>query len=268
MSDPATLRPKAARNGVAGAPEGSTPEREVRVELVDIHAVDAENLAKERLSWLSQDERSRYERIVFAEKKHEYLVTRVLCRQLLGKLLGDSPAQLAFDLGAYGRPELRASSSCNPDAVRVRFNLSNTRGLVACAVTWDFDVGVDVEDMERNTATTAVADRFFSPHEVSALRALAPHHQARRFFELWTLKEAYIKARGLGLAIPLESFSFVVSEAGRPGIDFEPSVGDEPTAWCFEQAFPSPTHAMAIAARVEPREAPLRIVVAWTSLSP
>jgi 4'-phosphopantetheinyl transferase len=136
---------------------------------------------------------------------------------------------------------------------------------VACAVAWDRDIGVDVEHMDRRTETTAVADRFFSPSEVEALRRLPPSEQRRRFFELWTLKEAYIKARGLGLAIPLESFSFSFYERAPPGIGFAESLPDDPRTWRFEQTFPSDAHAMALAARAAPGES-LRIGVEWTAL--
>ena len=237
-------------------------EREIRVFLVDPDQLDAGALAQSHLDWLATDERERYQRLVFAEKKHEFLVTRVLARRVLSQWAERPPESLAFDLGPYGRPELRQA----PNAPRrLRFNLSNTRGLVACAVAWDRDVGVDVEHMDRRTEATAVADRFFSPMEVEALMRLETNTQRRRFFELWTLKEAYIKARGLGLAIPLESFSFSLDQSGPPAIAFADSLPDHPDTWCFEQSFPSDRHAMALAARVTPG-ASLRIEVEWLAL--
>ena len=239
--------------------------QEIRVFLVDPERTDAGALAQAHLGWLAREEHERYQRLVFAEKKHEFLVTRVLVRRVLAGLLGRSPVGLAFDLGPYGRPELRGPPS--DGAGRLRFNLSNTRGLVACAVAWNRDVGVDVEHVDRRTETTAIADRFFSPAEVEGLMRLDPSEQRRRFFELWTLKEAYIKARGLGLAIPLESFSFSLGHAGPPTIAFAESLHDDPHSWRFEQSFPCPTHAMALAVRVEPQE-PVSIALQWLDLAP
>lgn len=231
------------------APDFDAESVEIHLAWVDEH--DPAALRERWLPRLPDDERARYDRYVFAEKKHELLVTRALGRSVLARALGVAPEDLAFELGPYGRPELRAT---HHPPTRLRFNLSNTGGLVACAVAWDRDVGVDVEWMERRTEPTEVAERFFSPSETAALFALPRQHQRRRFFELWTLKEAYIKARGLGLAIPLAHFSFDVGRSAPPSIAFAPELPDAPDTWWFEQAFPSAHHALAIAARVGPGE--------------
>lgn len=240
-------------------------DRDVHVHLVDSDAIDPDALAAARLAWLSTDERERYERYIPARSRHEYLVTRVLCRTLLARHLGVEPAALAFVLGPYGKPELRDPTL--PAGVPLRFNLSNTNGLVACAITRGRDVGVDVEHLNRRTETLSVADRFFSAQETAALFALPASAQRQRFFELWTLKEAYIKARGLGLAIPLGSFSFSLQQGGHPLIGFDASLTDDPSSWWFEQSFPSEAHAMALAVR-EPGGTPLSSRLFWERLSP
>src|SRR6185436_18685723 len=97
---------------------------------------------------------------------------------------------------------------------RLHFNLTNTRGLVACAVSVAHaEVGVDAEALDRSGETVAIADRYFSTEEVRALRALPESAQRQRFFAYWTLKESYIKARGLGLRLPLDQFSFRLGES-------------------------------------------------------
>ncbi len=131
----------------------------------------------------------------------------------------------------------------------IRFNLSNTRGLIACLVALDRDVGVDVEDTERASSAVDIADRFFSPGEVRALRALPQERQRARFFEYWTLKESYIKARGMGLAIPLDQFSFHLDDGPAIGISFDPRLGDDRSAWQFALYQPSARHTMAAAIR-------------------
>ena len=90
------------------------------------------------------------------------------------------------------------------DIAPLSFNLSHTERLIVCLVALDREVGVDAEDTERAGETVEVADRFFSPTEVAALRALPAQSRRRRFFQYWTLKEAYIKARGMGLSLPLK----------------------------------------------------------------
>ena len=245
---------------------------ELRVFLVASERIEPAALAASHLGWLAPDERARYERYVPAQARHEFLVTRVLCRKVLAELLGEAPESLAFDVGAYGKPALRVGGR---EGETLAFNLSNTNGLVACAVARSralpggraLEIGVDVENMDRKTETLSVADRFFSRSEVDALFALPSHAQQRRFFELWTLKEAYIKARGLGLAIPLGSFSFSLELPGAPRIGFDATLEDDPEAWWFEQAFPSSTHALALAVRRSVRT-PMRTSIVWTELLP
>ena len=145
----------------------------------------------------------------------------------------------------------------------LRFNLSNTYGLIACAVTLDRELGVDVEDTERPGETVSIADGFFSRQEIAALRALPPDRQRSRFFDYWTLKEAYIKARGMGLAIPLDQFSFSLDDGPRIGVAFDPALGDDASTWQFEQFALSPRHRTSAAVRRGPGP-DLRFVVRRT----
>src|SRR4029078_6585429 len=111
------------------------------------------------------------------------------------------------------------------------------------------DVGVDVEDRTRKGETVQIADRFFSPVEVAALRALPEERQRERFFDYWTLKEAYIKARGMGLAIPLDQFSFLLEPDMPIRIAFDPRLADDPLAWQFEQFALGGSHQTSAAVR-------------------
>ena len=110
----------------------------------------------------------------------------------------------------HGRPEILDRPAGVPD---LRFNLSHTDGLIACAVTIGREVGVDVEHVGRRL-THDIAGRFFAPREVADLKSLPVAEQPRVFFDYWTLKEAYIKARGFGLALPLGDFAFRPRAAG------------------------------------------------------
>jgi 4'-phosphopantetheinyl transferase len=192
---------------------------------------------------LNAEERERHQRFVFERQRHEYLVTRALCRTTLSRYADVAPQQWQFTCNKYGRPEIAGPSGIP----RLRFNISNTPGLIACLVTLELDAGVDVEDMHRRGETVRIANRYFSPYEVASLHALAAGRQRQRFFEYWTLKESYIKARGMGLAIPLDQFSFHLDHGIPITISFAPQLDDDPQAWQFERRRPSERHMLALA---------------------
>jgi len=203
---------------------------------------------------LTDEEKARRARYIFDKNKLEYLATRTLARTTLSRYARVAPEAWRFTPNQYGRPEISG-----PDgAPRLRFNLSNTVKLVACAVSLDRDVGIDVEDSTRSGETVAIADRFFSDQETKELRALPASRQHRRFFEYWTLKEAYIKARGMGLALPLDGFSFLLGREDRDprdgrgprvGIAIDPKLEDDAATWEFEQFSPDADHFAAVAVR-------------------
>src|SRR5581483_6909574 len=155
-------------------------------------------------SLLSADELARMERFRFEERRHEHLVTRALCRLTLSRYAAVEPAAWQFDANRHGRPEIAA-----PDpGIPLRFNLSNTSSLVACAVTLGTDVGIDVEETDRRGETVAIAERYFSAKEAPALLAWPGDKQREGFSALGRLKKASFRTRGAGLAIPLPPFSF------------------------------------------------------------
>lgn len=159
-------------------------------------------------SLLTEDERVRHQRLRFERDKRQFLATRALVRTVLSCYEpAVSPSEWRFAIGERGKPSISEPAS----ASGWHFNLSNTRGLVVCAVSGVHSrLGVDVERLDRSNDLLALADRYFSPMEVSELRTLSSSEQPSRFFDYWTLKESYIKAHGLGLAIPLDSFSFLL----------------------------------------------------------
>ena len=216
---------------------------------VHVHYLLPEAIVDPRLlaaydAWLTPEERARRDRYRFDRSKREYLLTRALVRSTLSRYANVAPAAWTFTQNQWGCP-----SVADPAHAHLRFNLSNTRGLIACAVTRGLDVGVDVEDTSRDTETVGIADRFFSPREVEALRAQPAEAQRARFFEYWTLKEAYIKARGMGLAIPLDQFSFLLDDGPPIRVAFEPELGDDAATWQFEKLPLSPAHTTSAAVR-------------------
>lgn len=213
-------------------------------------AVDADWLAAAR-ELLNAEEQARHDRFLFARNRRQFMVARVLVRQVLAAYTGVPAAALRFVANAHGRPELAEPRE------GLRFNLSHTDGLVALALAREAELGVDVEDAERRARPEEVADHFFAPAEVAGLMALPPQARTRRFFDLWTLKEAYIKARGMGLAIPLDAFAYDLS-GGRAAIDLaiDASLGDPRAGWQFHLEDPTPRHRLALAVRFAGGQAP------------
>ncbi|MBM4258887.1 MAG: 4'-phosphopantetheinyl transferase superfamily protein [Deltaproteobacteria bacterium] len=194
---------------------------------------------------MTPEERERQQRFRFEKGRHEYLVTRALVRTVLSRYADVAPDVWRFVNNEYGRPAIASPLQSPP----LCFNLSHTDGLIVCLVALDREVGVDVENLERPGETVEIADRFFSPIEARALRMLPEEQQRRRFFDYWTLKESYIKARGMGISLPLEQFSFHL-DAGCPvRIFFDPRMQDNPRSWQFAQLQVSDGHLIAIAVR-------------------
>ncbi|MDB4930695.1 MAG: 4-phosphopantetheinyl transferase [Myxococcaceae bacterium] len=229
----------------AYAPLLALPTDEAHLWLVDPAAWDLDALAPRLRAWLSPEESARHDRYAFAHSRREFLATRALCRAVLSRYAPVAPPAWRFALNAWGRPEVAA-----PEGAWLRFNLSNADGMLACVVARDRAVGVDVEDTWRAVDTHGTARSVFAPAELAALARQGPAEHRPRFFHYWTLKEAYIKARGMGLAIPLDRFAFELDAAdGVVRVALDPSLEDDATAWQFARVRPTPRHQVAVAVR-------------------
>jgi 4'-phosphopantetheinyl transferase len=151
---------------------------------------------------LSEDELRRAERFHFPHDRTSFVVARGTLREILSLYAGLPPELLRLGYNAFGKPELVGA----PGETRVRFNLSHSGGLALYAVAAGREVGVDIEAVRESVPCEELAERFFSRREAAALLALPAGDRRRAFFECWTRKEAYIKARGEGLSLPLDSF--------------------------------------------------------------
>ncbi len=198
-------------------------------------------------SLLSQNEIARRNRYRFEKDRRLFLVSHALLRLSLSRYVDVAPTRWTFVQNRYGRPEIAEPRTDPP----LRFNLSHTSGMAALAVTLGREIGVDVENRRRNIDAVGVAGRYFSACESAELRSLPPEQRQSRFFDFWTLKEAYIKARGMGLSFPLRDFSMRV-ERKPVGIEFAAGVDDVAAEWQFEQFHPSEDHKIAVAVRREP----------------
>jgi 4'-phosphopantetheinyl transferase len=192
---------------------------------------DPRPLAEYRLL-LSEEEQRRQIRFHFERDRHRYLVTRAMQRTVLSKYVDIAPGAWRFTVNDYGRPSIAAGHT---QARGIEFNLSHTDGLVVMGVTRERAIGVDVENVRTREAGIEIADRYFAPDEVLALHMLPDEKQKQRFFEYWTLKESYIKARGLGLSIPLQRFAFHLEDPEQIRLTIDPGLHDYAGRWWFRQ---------------------------------
>jgi 4'-phosphopantetheinyl transferase len=192
---------------------------------------------------LVPEELARYQRFYFDRDKRQFLVTRATLRYALSEYLPDvTPGEWTFSRNDYGRPYISGPKH----AGAIQFNLSHTDGMIVLAMSQSGDLGVDVENLSRSCEPAQLANRFFSVSESAALLTMSEPHQRDRFFDLWTLKESYIKACGMGLAIPLGSFSFGLV-SNNPSIEFESEREDDCSSWRFWQFRGDTTHRIALA---------------------
>ena len=166
---------------------------------------------------LSDSERSRADRFVVDSAREDYVVARASLRRLLGGYLEKEPSTIAIHLSEDGKPHLANSLNISD----IRFNLSHSGGLCLVAVSGRREVGIDVEKLRRDVDFGGLAAKYFAPAERDQIIALAGESQMLAFFRCWTRKEAYVKAHGHGLRIPLDRF--VVSITGD-----SPEVLDSP----------------------------------------
>lgn len=199
-------------------------------------------------SVLSLEECARRDRFRVPEDRRDYAHAHDLLRRSLSVYAPTPPVEWRFDAGAYGKPALADGG--------LSFNLSHTRGLVACVIARSLPVGVDVERTTRDVELDLLAARFFSAPETASL-SICRTDARTRFFDLWTLKEAFIKATGKGLSQPLRSFSFDLDVDDR-SIHFAAPDGFDAAEWQFALYAPLPDARLAVAVH-----APRPTMVRW-----
>jgi 4'-phosphopantetheinyl transferase len=222
---------------------------------VQQHAPDVQARLPQYASLLTADDERRAQRFFHQADRARFVIGRALARTMLSRFADVPPQHWHIVIDERGRPLLGERPPAAPD---LRFNLSHTDGLIACAVTIGREVGVDVEHIGRRI-THDIPERFFSEREVADLRRLPREEQEIVFFDYWTLKEAYIKARGLGLALPLGQFSFSRRPDAAPTIAFAPELHDDAATWQFAQFWPTARHRMAVAVRRPGADLPIDV---------
>ena len=233
---------------------------QIDVWLTRLHA--GVELQFSRIQFLSEMERAKWRRFVAQDAQLQYLVSRALVRTTLSRYADVPEYAWEFETNQYGRPRIS-----RPQAARgILFNLSNTTGLVVCAIAKDCDIGIDVENVMRVLDIDALAPAVFAPAELADVRGSPPAERRERFFSYWTLKEAYIKGRGMGLSLPLDSFWFELGGVS-PLLHVTDRCSDTAERWRFRQYAPTAEHRMAIAVTA-PRGAEPSIQLRWTTPTP
>lgn len=214
------------------------------------------------LQLLSRPERAKWQRFVAQNARLQYLASRALVRTTLSRYAEVPENAWEFATNAYGRPYIS-----HPWELRhIRFNLSNTTGLVVCAVTQDCDIGIDVESITRALDFDELAPTVFAPAELADVRGCRAEERRERFLSYWTLKESYMKARGMGLSLPPDSFWFDL-KGSSPFLHVVDRCADGPKRWRFYQYVPTVEHRMAVATAAPSTMQP-SIHLHWTMPTP
>jgi 4'-phosphopantetheinyl transferase len=214
--------------------------KEVHVWQVPLDRVDS---ISSEYNILSGDERARAARFHFEQDRIKFVMAHGALRVVLAGYLGVEPSQLEFCKGSAGKPEL--ALECNP--IHLGFNFSHSHDLALIGVTLNRKIGVDVEYIRPIEDADQLVERFFSPREQSAYRALPAHQKHQAFFNGWTRKEAFIKATGAGLSYSLDRFD-VSLEPGKPAQFLR--IGNdsqEISRWLLRHLSPGPEYIGAIA---------------------
>jgi 4'-phosphopantetheinyl transferase len=200
-------------------------------------AMDCATTVKDYEGLLERAELVRYRSFVFDKDRLMFLATRALVRTVLSHYASLPPTAWRFESNVHGKPRLASMPTCGP----LHFNLSNTHGLVICGVSrFTERLGVDVESLLRDISLAEIVEDHFAASEAAAWRAQPEGGKHEAFFRFWTLKECFIKATGQGLSMPLDQFSFSLTQ-GHPtftsdiAISFGSWVSERSENWRFAQ---------------------------------
>ena len=233
------------------SPEFELPPGAVHVWRAELD-VSAAELSEYR-SLLDHAERRRAEQLRRPQDRIQFVVGRGLLKRLLGWYLRRDPLGLTLDYRPGGRPFLQAAPSHEP----LHFNLAHSGGLGLYAFSRNREVGVDIERIRETSSIEKLAERFFASDEIARLKAFPEREQRRAFFQLWTYKEAYLKALGVGLYRALAEFTIVDSGRGASELR-DPGNFTGGRRWMLRAVEVAPSFAAALA--YEAPEADVRLL--------
>lgn len=195
------------------------------------------------LELLSPDERCRAGRFYFQRDFKRFVIARGLLRTILSLYLQLRPEQLRFCYSEFGKPELVSLTGQET----LRFNVSHSHNQALFAFAHKWGIGVDIEYLRKNLASRELAECVFSPNEIDMLCALPAHRQTEGFFNCWTRKEAYIKARGEGLSFPLDCFDVSLAPGEPAALLSHRKDSREIRRWSLRELASETGYAAAIA---------------------
>ena len=204
-------------------------------------SLDVPPLLLRRLeSGLNANEKERAEKFLVPEASERFVAARGILRELVATYLEMDPAKVDLQYGPQGKPSLSAAHKS-----QICFSVSHSHGMGVFAFTRGCEVGVDVEQIRANFKGMEIASHFFSSEEIAVLAKLPPELATEAFFGCWTKKEAYVKARGHGLSIPLRSFTVQFADSQQLLRD------EEGAPWSCYALEPAPGFAGAVVAKGE-----------------
>jgi len=233
-------------------------DHEVHLWFADYDQVNAALLSRYR-SLLTDAERDQESRFHFVRDRCRYVVTRTLVRTTLSMYYPLAPKDWRFSTNAFGRPEVCAATARIGGCADLRFNLSHTHSVIVLAVARGTAIGIDVESATTREISMDVAEHFFASTEVRELSRMPLLEQRRLFFEYWTLKESYIKGRGMGLSIPLDKFAFSLAVPSSIFFEVHPELADDAARWQFWQFAVGDNYVVALCAQRRAVAAPKQV---------
>ena len=199
-------------------------------------------------TWLTEAEQVRYQRYCFDRHKKQFLLGCYLMRSVLSEYDSVYPLHWKFQKNEYGKPRIVDIQNSKS----LHFNLSHSGGKQVLAICLSDSVGVDIEQSGKRRRIAQIADRFFAPKETNDLLDLPDSEQLSRFYDIWTLKEAYLKACGLGLAIPLQHFFYSFPNNTDISVSFVDDYDDDARHWQMWQIACSGNYKLSLAVKREP----------------
>jgi 4'-phosphopantetheinyl transferase len=191
----------------------------------DVRALEEINASTSE-RWLNHSEQSRLEHFHFERDSKLYQLSHCMLRWVLSHYTGQLPEHLEFEVNNYGKPSLKGNDD-------ISFNLSHSNGIAVLAMGKNRELGVDLEQINYQKEIHNILDHFFHPDEIFQFKTLKNTQKSALFFKLWTLKEAYIKAKGMGLSIPLNAFNFDCTQAPILEVFFQAELNEKTSPWQF-----------------------------------
>ena len=220
-----------------------------------IALIQPEEVMQRYREFMAADEIERADRFYFDKDRNRFTVARGALRQLLAAYLKLDPPEISLVYGPQGKPSVAAPQNSSG----IRFNLSHSGEIALLAVARNRELGVDVELIRADFASGEIATRFFSPEECAKLEHIPANKSVDAFFNCWTRKEAYIKARGEGLSIALDSFEVAFAPGEEPALLQVKTGDDNFSRWHFHELHPGPGYKAALAVEDENNNHELRL---------